>query len=194
MNEKTVDFYFTYLSPYAFMANTRINEMLVPLGVTLRYKPIGHKSSSDGPKFNPVRYEYIVEEDVPRYAEEYGLAFIPRPPLTESHTASRGFLYAEEQYVGEEYNDLVFRARWSDGKDISRTDVLADIAERTGLDRHAFLAAIQNPFYTDKLSEIEQQAAEAGVFGAPLFVYEGKRFWGNDRVDWLVRELTKEAA
>ncbi len=194
MNEKTVDFYFTYLSPYAFMANTRIKKALDPQGVTIRYKPIGHTGSSDGPAFSPARYEYIVEEDVPRYAEEYGLTFTPRPPLTESHTASRGFLYAEEQGVGEDYNDLVFRARWSDGKDISRTDVLADIAERTGLDQDGFLAAIKDHYYNDKLSEIRQQAAEAGVFGAPFFIYAGKRFWGNDRIDWLVRELTKEAA
>ena len=194
MNEKTVDFYFTYLSPYAFMANTRIKEMLIPFGVTLRYKPIGHASAADGPSFSPARYDYIVDEDVPRYAEEYGLAFIPRPPLTDSHAASRGFLYAEDQGLGEKYNDLAFRARWSDGKDISQTDVLADIAERTGLDRNRFLAAVKDPYYSNKLSEIKQQAGDAGVFGVPLFIYEGKRFWGNDRIDWLVRELHKEVA
>lgn len=194
MKAKTVDFYFTYLSPYAFMANMRIKKALDLQGVTIRYKPIAHKGSSDGPAFSPARYEYIVEEDVPRYAKEYGLTFTPRPPLTESHTASRGFLYAEEQGVGENYNDLVFRARWSDGKDISRTDVLAEIADRTGLDRNKFLAAIKNPSYKNKLSKIKQQATEAGVFGAPFFIYEGKRFWGNDRIDWLVRELTREAA
>ena len=72
--------------------------------------------------------------------------------------------------------------------------MLADIAERTGLDRNRFLAAIKDSYYNDKLSEIKKQAVEAGVFGAPLFIYEGKRFWGNDRVDWLVRELTKEVA
>ncbi len=194
MNEKTVDFYFTYLSPYAFMANARIKPILEPLGAIIRYKPIGHASAADGPSFSPARYDYIVDEDVPRYAEEYGLAFVPRPPLSNSHAACRGFLYAEDRGVADPYNDLVFRARWSDGKDISLTDVLADIAERVGLDRNKFLLAIEDPHYHDKLSQIKQQAGNAGVFGAPLFVYKGKRFWGNDRVDWLVRELTKEAA
>ena len=31
MKEKTVDFYFAYLSPYAFLANSRIEKILEPL-------------------------------------------------------------------------------------------------------------------------------------------------------------------
>jgi hypothetical protein len=28
---------------------------------------------------------------------------------------------------------------------------------------------------------------------APFFIYEGIRFWGNDRIDWLVLELTEKS-
>ena len=27
------------------------------------------------------------------------------------------------------------------------------------------------------------------MFGVPLFVYRGEPFWGNDRIEWLVRAI-----
>ena len=192
MNNRIVDFYFTYLSPYAFLANSRIKKALEPLEVTLHYQPVAHTGTSDGPVFNETRYEHIVEEDVPRFAKQYGLDFIPKPPLTESYTASMGFLYAQEKGLGEEFNELVFESRWSQGQDISQLDVLADSAEQVGLDRNDFLTAIKNPKYKERLLEIRQQAADVGVFGAPTFIYEGKRFWGNDRIESLIHEITGE--
>ena len=194
MNSKTVDFYFAYLSPYAFLANTRIKKLLEPLDVTLQYKPIAHTGSSDGPAFSEARYEHIVEEDVPRFAKQYGLDFVSTPPLTESYTASMGFLFAQDKGVGEKFNELVFKSRWSQGKDISKLDILTDIAEQAGLDRKEFQAAIKDPQHKERLSAIRQQAVEAGVFGAPIFIYEGKRFWGNDRIESLIHEITGEFA
>ena len=194
MNNRIVDFYFTYLSPYAFLANSRIKKTLEPLEVTLRYQPVAHTGSSDGPVFNETRYEHIVEEDVPRFAKQYGLDFIPKPPLTESYTASMGFLFAQDKGVGEAFNELVFKSRWSQGNDISQLEVLADIAEKVGLNQKEFLAAIKDPQYKQRLLEVRQQAVDAGVFGAPTFIYQGKRFWGNDRIESLIHEITGEFA
>jgi 2-hydroxychromene-2-carboxylate isomerase len=32
---------------------------------------------------------------------------------------------------------------------------------------------------------------EDGVFGVPLFVVDGERFWGNDRLDFLLETLKR---
>jgi hypothetical protein len=32
-----------------------------------------------------------------------------------------------------------------------------------------------------------------GVFGFPFFVYAGQKFWGNDRVEWLVRAIQQKS-
>ena len=189
MNNRSVDFYFTYLSPYAYLANSRIKKALEPFDVTLHYQPIAHMGSSDGPVFNETRYDYIVEEDVPRLASQYGLEFISRPPLTESYTASMGFLFAEEKGLGEEFNHLVFKSRWGQGNDISKQDVLDDIAQQAGLNRTEFQAAIKDSSYKQRLVELRQKAAETGVFGAPIFIYQGKRFWGNDRIESLIHAI-----
>jgi len=193
MTQQTVDYYFAYLSPYAFLANTRIEQALKPTGATLRYYPLAHGDSSERPAMNPAKLAYLIGQDIPRFAEEYGLRFTAKPLLTESYTASKGFLYAQEKGVGKKYNDLVFRARWSDGKDISRQDVLTAIAAQVGLDADTFWQAIAEPSYKDQLRQIEQQAAAADVFGVPFFIYGTNKFWGNDRIDGLLRELKKSA-
>ena len=36
-----------------------------------------------------------------------------------------------------------------------------------------------------------QTAIDAQVFGAPWFVYRGEPFWGQDRLDFLARALSK---
>ncbi len=39
MDENHVKFYFAYNSPYAFLANTRIEKELTSLGTTIEHKP-----------------------------------------------------------------------------------------------------------------------------------------------------------
>jgi 2-hydroxychromene-2-carboxylate isomerase len=35
------------------------------------------------------------------------------------------------------------------------------------------------------------EAVEAGVFGAPTFILDGERFWGQDRLAFLDRALDR---
>ena len=36
-----------------------------------------------------------------------------------------------------------------------------------------------------------QRAIEAGVFGAPSYIFDGEMFWGQDRLDFLERRLAR---
>ena len=38
---------------------------------------------------------------------------------------------------------------------------------------------------------LTQEAIELQVFGAPTYVYRDELFWGQDRLDFLDRELAK---
>lgn len=193
---ESVDFYFTYLSPYSFLANISIDNILAPLDISVNYMPVAHIGPEDGPNFSPERYRYICEEDVPRYAKELNVTFTSYPPLTESYTASSAFLYAQKKGLGKNFNAAIFAARWSFGLDISSEKVLGDIAVDVGLDKKAMLTAIRLPKYRQQLSEIHEKKNVAGVFGAPTFIYKGQKFWGNDRVDFLVKaiKLKKEVS
>lgn len=51
---KKVTFYFAYNSPYAFLANTHIEQELAPLGVSLAYQSVYslRRGSGPDPKFS----------------------------------------------------------------------------------------------------------------------------------------------
>jgi carboxymethylenebutenolidase len=40
-----------------------------------------------------------------------------------------------------------------------------------------------------ELTTLQEQAEREGVFGVPTFIVAGEPFWGNDRIDWIVKKL-----
>ena len=189
MTKKTVRFYFAYNSPYSFLASSRIERELAPLGAEVQYKPVYSPRTGGAPDLNSPRFRYIFE-DVARFAEAYGIQMNPGP-FADSRKACVGFCYATEKRRGREYHDGVFRARWLEAGDIGREETLAEVAGRAGLAREEFLAALQDGRYAAALERSNEDARADGVFGFPFFVYGGRRFWGNDRIEWLAREIRK---
>jgi 2-hydroxychromene-2-carboxylate isomerase len=189
MTSRTVRFYFAYNSPYAFLANTRITTVLSPSGATLVYRPVYSPRTGGGPDITSSRLRYMFE-DVVRFAEAYGLQLDPGP-FADTRQACLGFLYAEAEGKGCPYHDAVYAARHLQGRDIGATDTLAEIAAGAGLERAAFLAALDDPRWEAALAASNADAERDEVFGFPTFVYSGKRFWGNDRIEWLVREIER---
>ncbi len=193
MNEHRVKFYFAYNSPTAFLANTRIEKELEPLGTTIEYKPVYKpRTGSGGPDFSSPKMKYLFE-DVARFAEAYGLE-LNMGPTADTGRACRGFLFAEGAGKGKPYHDRIYQARWLEGKDLGDDQTLIAIAEECGLDKVAFLEGIkEDSAYALELDRSNAAAEADGVFGFPFFVYNGHKFWGNDRIEWLVREIKRES-
>ena len=187
--QKRVKFYFAYNSPYSFLANTHIEQDLAPLGVSLEFKPL-YSPRPGGFDLNSPKLKYVLTQDVPRFAEAYGLRLNPGP-FADTQKACWGFFFAQEHRRGKAYHDGVFSARWLEGKDIGQEETLTGIVERCGLDRQVFLSALQDARYEVALQASNKAAAVDELFGIPLFIYEGQKFWGNDRIEWLVRAIQK---
>lgn len=187
--EKRVRYYFAYNSPYAFLANSRLERELAPFRVEVEYKPVYSPRAGGAPDLQSPRFRYLFE-DVTRFAEAYGLALRPGP-FADSRRACLGFFHARREGRGRAYHDGVYEARWLRERDIGDADTLAEVAEAAGLERAPFVAALEDPRYEAALAASNGDAQTDGVFGFPFFIYGGKRFWGNDRLEWLVRELAK---
>ena len=189
-----IRFYFAYNSPYAFLANTRIERMLAPLGATIEYKPVyqpRNAAAADEYMRSP-KFRYVFE-DVVRFADAYGISLRPGP-FTDTRRACLGFLHADAGGRGRAYHDRVYDARFLEEADIGQDATLARIAEQAGLDRGQFLAALDDPATAAALDKSNRDAEADGAFGFPFFVWSGKHFWGNDRLEWLVRAMEQARA
>jgi 2-hydroxychromene-2-carboxylate isomerase len=140
-------------------------------------------------------YEFkrsYIYEDAARWAEKLGLAWNPPEDLTVDVTdASAGWYFARDKGGERGYRNRVFRARWCEGRDIGQPEVLADCAGQAGLNRDEFLDALRTKRYHEEVPKALALCMQEKVFGVPIFVVNGKRLWGNDRIDFLLEELRR---
>lgn len=187
---REVVFWFNYNSPYSMLAHHRIEGLLAGSDVRLRYRP--WFTGVRLPDYDSPKVRYVVE-DVIRHARAYGLALRPGA-YVDLGAACRGFLLARERGRGRAFNDGVHRARWADGLDISQHEVLRRVAAECGLEAVAFEEALAGGRWAAVLQAELAAGREAGVFGIPFFEFAGQKFWGNDRLEWLVAAVRSEGA
>ena len=82
----------------------------------------------------------------------------------------------------------VFKAVWSEERNIADADVLAQLLSEQGLsaDRQQQAASAE---VAQRYAANTQQAIDNAVFGAPSYVVDGEMFWGQDRLDFVERKL-----
>ena len=83
----------------------------------------------------------------------------------------------------------ILRAIWQEDRDIADWRTLASIALDTGLDGKTLVATAQEPAATEQYRRDTGRAIAAQVFGAPTYIVDGERFWGQDRLDFLAERL-----
>ena len=85
----------------------------------------------------------------------------------------------------------ILTAVWAEERNIADGDTLAAIALEQSLDAGALAAGAATPDTTARYAALTQEAIERQVFGSPTYVYRDELFWGQDRLDFLDRELAK---
>jgi 2-hydroxychromene-2-carboxylate isomerase len=98
----------------------------------------------------------------------------------------RGALVALDEGRLVPYAAAAFQAYWGRDRDLSRDEVLADIATEAGLDRQRFFAGIDSGDAKARLRANTDELIARGGFGSPTMFVNGSMFFGNDRLP-LVR-------
>jgi len=83
----------------------------------------------------------------------------------------------------------LLRALWAEERDTAQPEVRIAVANENGLDGAALHAAETSPAVQALYRQFSDEAVAQGIFGAPIFVLDGERFWGQDRLDFLDRAL-----
>ncbi len=198
MPRPTVRYYFAFGSPFAYLANTRIDAEVEAAGGELLPLPVlpppatGPEPEGIAKTLQDFKQSYW-PEDCARWARRLGVPFqMPAArdtPASDATDATAGWYFAREAGREREYRRAVFHAYWGEGKALADHEVLADAAARADLDREAFLESITSRRLHDEIPKVLQGALQDRVFGVPLFVVNGERYWGNDRIDFLVEAL-----
>jgi 2-hydroxychromene-2-carboxylate isomerase len=201
-----VDVYWSFRSPYSYLATPRLVDMARTWDVDVRVRvvlPIAVRIPGFFEQVNPLWPPYLLR-DTMRIAEQLGIPYgWPRPdPIVQEFPSRK--VAAEQPYIHRltrlgveaarrgrglpfvaEVSRLIFGGDvvgWHEGEHLARA------TERAGLDLASMEAAVAaDPASYDATIAGNQAALEAaGHWGVPTMVFEGEPFFGQDRIDLLL--------
>ncbi len=187
-----IDYFFATLSPYAYLAGNRLEQIAGKHGATITYKPFDlitafSRTGGQPPKDrHPSRQEYRAME-LTRQAKKLGLPFKLHPAHWPTNGAPSSYAIIAAQNEGGDVGklcQLIMQAVWAEDRDIAQDDVVRDCLEKAGFDPElADKGLLQG---ADTYARNLEDAVERGVFGAPFYIVDsGQKFWGQDRLEDL---------
>jgi 2-hydroxychromene-2-carboxylate isomerase len=191
---KTVEFWFDYGSPTAYLAHRRLRDLAGRVGVVIDFRPmlLGAVFQATGNR-TPMEIDAKaawMDWDMKNFANRHGIPFEMNPYfIINTLPLMRGALVAERRGELEQYSDAMFDAIWRDGRDMGDPEIIGATLAEHGFDAAAYFAGVQEQAIKDELKRRVEQAVARGVFGAPTFFVGDKMWFGQDRVDWVEAEL-----
>jgi len=195
---KTVDYYFSLVSPWTYLGDAKFRDIAARQGARIVYKPmkLGKVFPSTGglplAKRAPQRQDYRLVE-LARWSKLLGQPLNLHPkffPCDESRAA--GFVLAAIKN-GDDPGLLVnaiLSAVWVGEGNIADEQTLIDLANKTGLDGGKLLALADDPDIPAEWDRLSDEAIERGVFGSPFYMVDDEPFWGQDRLDMVEKALS----
>lgn len=192
-----LDYFFATISPFTYLAGTRLTDIAARHGLEVVYKPLdimglfGRTGGIPPKDRHPNRQAYRLQ-DLERSAKKVGLPLNLKPMFwpTNPAPASYAIIAAQNAVANGSGGNLealvhgIGRRCWADEKNIAETDVIAVALVEAGFDagltESGLLEGAES--YTSNLEE----AVARGVFGAPFYITEDdQRFWGQDKLEDL---------
>ncbi len=189
-----IKFYYDYKSPFTYLAFAPALELETTHNVRLRYIPheLDIRSAYGGEleqrperEWFKVRYLYA---DARRFANDRGLIIRGPQKIFDSRRALMSGLYADRHGRFREYSQMVFERFFKRELDLEDLQALAAVLTEAGLDPDDFQGFVRHEGET-VLRLAREEGDRDGVFGVPTIIVAGEMFWGNDRINWIIKKL-----
>ncbi len=126
-------------------------------------------------KGQTVEWSKQAHQQVTDMAAKAGLKYdFDKVVIANSFDAHRLSHYAKEHGKGNEIEEQLFKAHFTDGKNIADHQVLAELAANVGLDKQDVLSVLATDKYADAVQKDIEIAAQMRVGGVPFFVLNKK--------------------
>ncbi|MDX9918729.1 MAG: DsbA family oxidoreductase [Paludibacter sp.] len=114
-------------------------------------------------------------QNVTQMAREAGLDYhFDRSVMVNSLKAHRLIQFAKTRKLGDEAEERLFHAFFTEGKSIADIDTLTQLGVEIGLDATELQVAFTDELYAYQVNQDIQEARQIGVNGVPFFVFNRK--------------------
>jgi 2-hydroxychromene-2-carboxylate isomerase len=195
---RVIDYFFAPHSPWTYLGHERFAAIAREAGATVRLIPVDLLklfAVSGGlplPQRPPQRQAYRLLE-LRRFSQHLGMPMNVEPTFfpVAPHQAAR-LIIAVDQADGADaamrLTGALLRAVWEQQRDIADDVTLTALLGEQGLPAERLTRAAEDDIGA-QYDANTQRAIDASLFGAPSYVIDGELFWGQDRLDFVQREL-----
>lgn len=196
---RSIDYYVWLMSDWAYLGQVRFSQMATRHGVSINYIPMRMQdvyAASGGivlEKRSWQRRAYRIEE-LKRWSVRLGISVNIEPGYFPVDVDVASCMVIAVQKRGLNVDNLasaMMRAIWVEDENLADRDALLRIADGAGYDAIALLDAAAAPDVRQEYASNTARALEAGVFGSPFYVFNGERFWGQDRLEMLEERMIR---
>ena len=209
-----LDCYYSLSSPWAYLGGPQLADIVRRYRVRLVLKPydfqavVPHTGGIPLKTRPEARRSYHALE-LARWRDYLGLPLNLEPAHYPKAVASdpnwnkyAGWMVIAAQQLHAEgqgpeafaLSHALLRALWAEERDTSQPEVRVAVAHENGYDGAALLALERADTTQLLYRQYSQDAIDHGIFGAPIFVLNGERFWGQDRLSFVERALAMQTS
>ena len=185
---ETITVYSDYVCPFCYLGRESLSRYQADRETALEidWQPFDLRSgkrNDDGSIDHSVDdgkdddYFEQAKESVRRLQETYDVEMtLDLATEVDSLNAQVASYYVKAHYDYETwlaFDEAIFAALWTEGRDIGSEEVLVDLADDVGIDTEEITAALDDDTLRDELTDEFVAAQQAGVTGVPTFVAEG---------------------
>ncbi len=191
-----------FVCPWCFIGEARLARALeeVAPGMAVEYRWRPYELKPDQPKGGVDRQAYMAERFGAEKAKEMdarmrelgaeeGISFrhdlIKKSPNTRQAHRLNWWAAQEEKNIAP----LIFKAYFSDGKDIGDDAVLAGIAAAAGLDEAKARAFLSSDEGRDAVVRMEEKVRAEGISSVPFFKVDSEEIRGAETVESMAEVL-----
>lgn len=114
-------------------------------------------------------------DNIVKQAKNLGLEYnFDTLVVTNSFDAHRMIHFAEKYGKMQAMTEALFKAYFTDSKNVSDFNILVDIASNIGLDKEETIKVLNSNEYKDLIRKDEEMAGHYGISSVPFFIFNDK--------------------
>lgn len=190
--EVEIEVFFSYRSPYSYLAIEQLSELRGPHGLRLRLRPVLPMVMRG--LAVPRDKRLYIARDAKREAALRGIPFgrLVDPVGVGVERCLAVHVLAASRGLELEFARAALRGIWSRGVDVATDEGLLEVATEAGLEPEAVSAALADPSFRSIAEQNREDMYEAGFWGVPTMRVGSFATWGQDRIP-LVLEAAEAA-
>lgn len=191
----SIDFYFDFGSPTAYLAYRRLQQLQSQYQCQINYHPVllgglFKATGNSSPVMVAAKATYMMSHDLPRFVALYNVPFKSNPHFPiNTLQLMRGAVALLKQDQFATYMDTVFNAIWVNSENMGDAETVAKVLTNAGLDAQQIIASTQEPEVKAALIDSTEAAVKRGCFGAPTMFIGDEMFFGQDRMQFIEMAL-----